>query len=287
MRYRFVRDHRDQFQVRMMCRVLEVSHSGYYAWRSRPQSTRESENKVLTEEIKSIHVKSRRTYGSPRIYRKLLAEGFRCSRGRVARLMRKHDIRARSNRKFVVTTDSKHDLPVADNLLDRQFDVDLPNQVWVSDITYIPTCEGWLYLATILDLYSRKIVGWSMDSSMSRQLVLDALDTAVRSRKPANGLIHHSDRGSQYASGDYRKALDQHGIICSMSRKGDCWDNAVMESFYRSLKTELVCQRSYGTRAQARQEIFEYIEVFYNRQRIHSYLGYLCPVDYEAQEKAA
>lgn len=287
MRYRFVRDHRSQFQVSMMCWVLEVSRSGYYAWVSRPQSRRELENEALTEKIKSIHTKSRKTYGSPRIHRKLLSEGFRCSRGRVAQLMRNHEIRAQTKRRFVVTTDSKHDFPVAKNLLDRQFDVAEPNRVWVSDITYIPTSEGWLYLATTLDLYSRKIVGWSMDSSMSRELVLDALDMAVRARKPATGLIHHSDRGSQYASGDYRKALDQHGMLCSMSRKGDCWDNAVMESFYRSLKTELVYQRTYSTREEARREIFEYIEVFYNRQRMHSYLGYLCPTDYEAQGKAA
>jgi transposase InsO family protein len=271
----------------MMCRVLEVSRSGYYAWRSRPESNRETENKALAEKIRSIHAKSRKTYGSPRIHRKLMAEGFRCGRGRVARLIRKHDIRARSRRKFVVTTDSKHNFPVAENLLDRQFDVAAPNQVWVSDITYIPTGEGWLYLATILDLYSRKIVGWSMDSSVGRQIVLDALEMAVRARKPAKGLVHHSDRGSQYASGDYQKALAEHEMLCSMSRKGDCWDNAVMESFYRSLKTELVHQQDYKTKAEARQDIFEYIEVFYNRQRIHSYLGYLCPVDYEALGRAA
>ncbi len=287
MRYRFVREHRNQFQVNTMCRVLEVSRSGYYAWRSRPASNREIENKALAEKIKSIHAKSRRVYGSPRVHRKLLAEGFQCSRGRVARLMRRHDIRAKSKRKFVVTTDSKHNFPVAESLLDRQFDVESPNRVWVSDITYIPTDEGWLYLATILDLYSRGIVGWSMDSSASRRIVLDALEMAVGARKPAKGLIHHSDRGSQYASGDYRKALAEHGMLCSMSRKGDCWDNAVIESFYRTLKTELVHHRNYATREGARQEIFEYIEVFYNRQRIHSYLGYLCPLDYEAQGRAA
>jgi len=271
----------------MMCRVLEVSRSGYYAWRSRRASNRESENKVLAEKIKTIHAKSRKTYGSPRIHRRLMAEGFRCSRGRVARLMRRHDIRAKSKRKFVVTTDSKHNFPVAANLLDRQFDVESPNCAWVSDITYIPTGEGWLYLATILDLYSRKIIGWSMDSSVSRQIVLDALEMAVGARKPAKGLIHHSDRGSQYASGDYRKALAEHGMVCSMSRKGDCWDNAVMESFYRSLKTELVHQQDYKTKEEARRKIFEYVEVFYNRQRIHSYLGYVSPVDYEAQGRAA
>ncbi len=287
MRYRFVLGHRDQFQTSMMCRVLEVSRSGYYAWRSRPESNRETENKALAEKIKTIHKKSRKTYGSPRIHRRLMAEGFRCSRGRVARLMRRHDIRAKSKRKFVVTTDSKHNFPVAENLLDRQFDVESPNQAWVSDITYIPTGEGWLYLATILDLYSRKIIGWSMDSSVSRQIVLDALEMAVGARKPAKGLIHHSDRGSQYASGDYRKALAEHGMVCSMSRKGDCWDNAVMESFYRSLKIELVHQRNYTTKEEARREIFEYIEVFYNRQRIHSYLGYLSPVDYEAHGNRA
>jgi putative transposase len=287
MRYRFVRNHRSQFRVSMMCRVLEVSRSGYYAWRNRPTSSRETENTALAEKIKSIHRKSRKTYGSPRIHRRLTSEGFCCSRGRVARLMRKHGIRAKSKRKFIVTTDSKHDFEVAENVLARQFDVDSPNRAWVSDITYIPTREGWLYLATILDLYSRKIVGWSMDSSASRRIVLGALEMAVVSRKPAAGLIHHSDRGSQYASNDYRKALAEHGMLCSMSRKGDCWDNAVMESFYRTLKNELVHQRDYATREQARREIFEYVEMFYNRQRIHSYLGYMSPVDYEAQRKAA
>ena len=211
----------------------------------------------------------------------LMAEGERCGRGRVERLMAANGIRAKQKRKFVATTDSKHNLPVAENILRREFTVEEPDKVWVSDITYIPTDEGWLYLAGVLDLCSKTAVGWSMRESLERELVIDALTMAYRRRRPGEGLIHHSDRGSQYASEDYRKLLDSYGMQTSMSRKGDCWDNAPMESFFGTLKKELVHHRRYRTREEARREIFEYIEVFYNRERLHSSLGYLSPADCE------
>jgi transposase InsO family protein len=266
-----------------MCRVLRVSRSGYYAWRKRPPSIRSIRNAVLLEKIKAVHKKSRKTYGSPRVHKKLVAEGERCGRGRVAWLMSANGIRAKQKRKFVATTDSKHDLPVADNILGREFQVDEPNKVWASDITYIPTDEGWLYLAGVLDLCSRTAVGWSMSESLEKELVLDALDMAYRRRRPEASLIHHSDRGSQYASNAYRQLLEGYGMKMSMSRKGDCWDNAVMESFFGTLKKELAHHRRYRTRAEARKDIFEFIEVFYNRERLHSSLGYLSPLDYESQ----
>ena len=232
-------------------------------------------------QIKAVHKKSRKTYGSPRIYETLKASGETCSKKRVDRLMAKNGIRAKQKRKFVVTTDSKHNLPVADNILNREFNVHEPNTVWTSDITYIPTDEGWLYLAGVLDLCSKTAVGWSMGESMDRRLVIDALTMAYRRRKPCEGLIHHSDRGSQYASEDYRNLLRSYGMQMSMSRKGNCWDNAPMESFFGTLKKELVYHRKYRTREEARRDIFEYIEVFYNRERLHSSLGYLSPTDYE------
>jgi putative transposase len=264
-----------------MCRVLKVSRSGYYAWRGRPASERDAENRRLLDRIRIVYKKSRKTYGSPRVHSQLVLDGEKCSRGRVERLMSANGIRAKGRRKFVATTDSKHDLPVAENVLGREFSVEEPNRVWVSDITYIPTDEGWLYLAGVLDLCSRTAVGWSMSESLERRLVMDALEVAYRRRKPGRGLIHHSDRGSQYASHDYRKLLSDYGMQMSMSRKGDCWDNAVMESFFGTLKKELVHHRRYRSREEARREIFEFIEVFYNRQRLHSSLGYLAPAEYE------
>lgn len=265
----------------MMCRVLKVSRSGYYAWRGRPESERDMENRRLVDRIRMVHKKSRKTYGSPRVHSQLVLDGERCSRGRVARLMSANGIRARGRRKFVATTDSKHDLPVAENVLGRDFSVAEPDRVWVSDITYIPTDEGWLYLAGVVDLCSRTAVGWSMSEGLERQLVMDALKMAYLRRRPCKGLIHHSDRGSQYASADYRQLLSDYGMQMSMSRKGDCWDNAVMESFFGTLKKELVHHRRYRTREEARREIFEFIEIFYNRQRLHSSLGYLPPAEYE------
>jgi len=283
MRYAFIAAHFTQFPMRLMCRALEVSRSGYYAWRKRPASRRSMKNRLLLERIKEVHKNSRKTYGSPRVHRQLLAEGERCGRGRVERLMSANGIRAKQKRKFVATTDSKHDLPVAENILQREFHVEEPNRVWLSDITYIPTDEGWLYLAGVLDLCSRTAVGWSMGESLETGLVLDALKMAHQRRRPGDGLIHHSDRGSQYASDDYGDLLKSYGMQMSMSRKGDCWDNAVMESFFGTLKKELVHHRKYRTRAEARQDIFEFIEVFYNRERLHSSLGYMSPAAYEKQ----
>lgn len=264
-----------------MCRALKVSTSGYYAWRSRPESKSSRSNRVLLVEIKATYKQRKKRYGSPRIYRDLKAQGIKCGENRVARLMRKHGIRAKQARKFKATTDAKHEMPVAENHLDRQFDVDRPNAVWVSDITYVWTREGWLYLAVVIDLFSRQVVGWCVRSDLDRALVLEALSGALRQRKPSAALIHHSDRGSQYASSDYQRMLAQAGILCSMSRKGNCWDNAPAESFFASLKAELVHGRQFHTRAEARSELFEYIEVWYNRQRLHSSLGYLSPVQYE------
>jgi putative transposase len=287
MTFRFIRDHREDFPVRLMCRVLDVSSSGFYHWLHRPESPRAAENRVLVEKIQAIHSDSRRTYGSPRVHASLQDAGYRIGRNRVARLMRENGIRAKTKRKFRVTTDSRRDHPVAPNLLDRQFEVAAPNTVWLADISYIPTREGWLHLAVVLDLFSRQVVGWAMDAQMPQELTLAALDMAIKRRRPLPGCMHHSDRGSQYAAGDYRKQLAKYGMVCSMSRKGNCWDNAPMESFFHSLKTELVHHRDYQTRDEARRDIFEYIEVFYNRQRRHSTLGYLSPAQFEVAALAA
>jgi transposase InsO family protein len=287
MKFRFIRDHREDFPVRLMCRVLDVSSSGFYDWLERPESPRAVENRALVAKIQAIHGDSRRTYGSPRVHASLQDAGYRIGRHRVARLMRDNAIRARTKRKFRVTTDSRHDHPVAPNRLDRQFEVAAPNTVWVADISYIPTREGWLYLAVVLDLFSRQVVGWAMDQQMPQELTLAALDMAIQRRRPLPGCMHHSDRGSQYAAGDYQKQLAKYGMVCSMSRKGNCWDNAPMESFFHSLKTEQVHHCDYQTRDEARRDIFEYIEVFYNRQRRHSTLGYLSPAQFELAALAA
>ena len=287
MKFRFIRDHREDFPVRLTCRVLDVSSSGFYDWLERPESPRAVENRALVAKIQAIHGDSRRTYGSPRVHASLQDAGCRIGRNRVARLMRDNAIRARTKRKFRVTTDSRHDHPVAPNRLDRQFEVAAPNTVWVADISYIPTREGWLYLAVVLDLFSRQVVGWAMDQQMPQELTLAALDMAIRRRRPLPGCLHHSDRGSQYAAGDYQKQLAKYGMVCSMSRKGNCWDNAPMESFFHALKTEQVHHCDYQTRDEARRDIFEYIEVFYNRQRRHSTLGYLSPAQFELAALAA
>jgi transposase InsO family protein len=261
--------------------VLAASRSGYYLWLAEPESSRSRENRRLVIEIKMIHEKSRETYGSPRIHESLKSSGESCSRKRVEKLMAINGIRAKQKRKFIMTTDSKHDLPVAENTLSREFSVDEPNKVWTSDITYISTDEGWLYLAGVLDLCSRTAVGWSMGETMDRWLVMDALSMAYRRRRPKKGLLLHSDRGSQYASEEYRNLVKEYGMQMSMSRKGNCWDNAPMESFFGTLKKELVHHKKYKTREEAKRDIFEYIEVFYNRERLHSSLGYLSPLDYE------
>jgi transposase InsO family protein len=270
-----------------MCRLLEVSSSAYYAWQGRPESRQMREDRRLLVEIKAIHQAKRETYGSPRIHAELKAHGLRLGEKRVARLMGAGGIRAKQKRKFKATTDSKHSHPVASNLLARDFEAAAPNEKWVADITYISTREGWLYLAAILDLYSRMIVGWSMAGRMTKSLVLDAQDMAVGRRHPGPGLIHHSDRGSQYACGEYQEALKTHGMVRSMSRKGDCWDNAPMERFFHTLKTELVHRRHYQTRQEAKNDIFVYIEIFYNRSRRHSALGFIAPAEYDMMEIAA
>jgi len=281
VRYRFIEEHRAQWPVRLLCQVLGVSAGGYYAWRDRPASAQEQRREALVVAIRAIHQEVKQRYGSPRVHAELVARGQACCVNTVAKLMRAHGITAKTQRNFRCTTDSNHDRPVADNLLERQFEPTAANRAWVADITYIPTREGWLYLAAVEDLYSRQIVGWSMGERITSRLVVDALEMAVSRRLPGEGLVAHSDRGSQYASEHYQRLLEKHGITCSMSRRGDCWDNAPMESFFASLKKELVHHEDYQTRAEARASVFEYIEVFYNRLRRHSALGYLSPVEYE------
>lgn len=266
-----------------MCRVLQVSRSGYYTWLKRPESNRSRENRQLVEQIRNIHEQSRRTYGSPRVHAELQTMRVICSENRVARLMRLNGIAVEKKRKFTKTTDSNHQLPIAPNLLDQQFEVSKPDVVWTTDITYIWTKQGWLYLAIVLDLFSRRIVGWSMAPTLERTLVMAALQMAIMIRTPAEGLMHHSDRGSQYASYDYQKMLQQKKIVSSMSRRGNCYDNAPTESCFATLKRELVYLRNYSSHAEARQDIFEYIEVWYNRRRKHSAIGYMSPVEYEQQ----
>jgi transposase InsO family protein len=264
-----------------MLRALGVSASGYYVWRKDPGSDRKKENLRLVTHIKAVHEESRKTYGSPRVHAELCSRGIRCGKNRVARLMRQRGIQARHKRKFKATTDSNHQLPVYENRLNRCFDVSSPNTSWAADITYIWTHEGWLYLAVILDLFSRKIIGWSMSEGMEKQLVIDALLMALGQRKPGVGMLHHSDRGSQYASKEYQALLRDARISCSMSRKANCWDNAVLESFFSTLKREWVQGKRYRTRSEARADIFYYIETWYNRKRRHSTLGYLSPAEYE------
>ncbi len=281
MKFEFIEAEKASFPIAFMCAQLEVTKSGFYAWRKRPPSARALADDALLKEIRAIHAESQRRYGSPRVHRELAAKDIHASKHRVARLMRENGLRGKRRRKFRHTTDSDHTMPVAPNTLARDFTADAPNEVWVTDITYIPTGEGWLYLAAILDLYSRRVVGWSMSERITRQLTLDALSMALAARTPSGGLLHHSDRGSQYASADYRAALDDAGIECSMSRKGNCWDNAVAESFFATLKTELVHDANWRTRAEARSAIFHYLEVFYNRRRRHSSIGYVSPEEFE------
>ena len=263
------------------CDALEVSESGYYAWVGRTPSQADRRRDQLVAVITQVHAEVKERYGSPRMTAELNARGYACTVNTVADLMKTHGIRAKTVRRFVRTTDSRHSLPVADNLLDRQFEPGRPNVAWSADITYIPTADGWLYLAVVEDLFSRRIVGWSMDATMTSRLVVDALDMAVRRRVPEEGLLAHSDRGSQYASDHYQRLLGEHGITCSMSGVAQCWDNAPVESFFASLKRELVHHERYTTREQAKASIFEYIEAFYNRVRLHSSLGYLSPEQFE------
>ena len=287
MRFPFIAAEKANHSVRMLCRCMRVSRSGFYAWRRRAESERRKEDRRLTEAISKAHVESRCTYGSPRVHAELHEAGERLSRKRVARLMREAGLQARRRRRFKRTTDSDHTFPVASNVLDRRFTVEGPNLWWAGDITCIPTDEGWLYLAVLLDLFSRRVVGWSMASTITRQLAIDALRMALDARAPGRELGHHTDRGSQYASTDYRKLLDARGITCSMSRRGNCWDNAVSESFFSSLKMECVYREHFVTRAQARAAVFDYIEVFYNRQRRHSTLGQISPAEFERRASAS
>jgi putative transposase len=268
--------------VGVQCRVLEVSRSGYYAWRDRPRSERSARHDRLMTEMRAIHAeKHKRSYGSPRMHEELRGLGHEVSENTVARLMKENGLRATTARKFRHTTDSNHGRPVAENLLDREFTATRPNEKWASDITYVETDEGWLYVATVEDLYSRKVVGWSLRDRMTSDLVESALEMAIGRRLPSGDLLLHSDRGSQYASGSYQELLKSQGITCSMSRRGNCWDNAPMESFYATFKKELVHQERYATREEARASIVEYIELFYNVERRHSSLGYVSPQAFE------
>jgi len=264
-----------------MCRVLDVSRSGYYAWCRRPESFRSIENRRLIERIREIHARSRQAYGSPRIHIELREQGESCGRHRVARLMRRYRVQGIRRRRYKRSTGTSHGRLRAENLLAQQFAVSQPNTVWAADITTLWTGSGWLYLAVVMDLYSRGIVGWAMGNRMTEQLAIDALAMALARRCPTEGLLHHSDQGSQYAGEEFQRILSEHGIICSMSRKGNCYDNACVESFFSTLKTELIRRQRYATREEARAAIFDYIEVFYNRQRRHSTLAYKTPAEFE------
>jgi transposase InsO family protein len=283
VKFGWIHHQREQFEVSIMCEVLDVSRSGYYAWAVRAPGDQRLRREELIGKIRESHEQSGGTYGSPRVYEDLAEQKVKVCVNTVAKLMKQAEIRSVMHRKFIVkTTDSDHDFPVAPNLLDRQFDAELPNRKWVCDITYIHTGEGFLYLAGVMDLCSRKIVGWSMADHLRAELCMDAVDMAIKSRKPGKDLIHHSDRGVQYACMDYRRLLQSHDIQLSMSRAGDCYDNAAMESFWGTLKTELVYHREYKTREEARRSIFEYIECWYNRRRRHSAIGYKSPEQFEA-----
>ena len=287
MRYRAIQKHDRRFPIRLMCRALAVSPAGYYAWRSRPESHRAVSARTLLSAIRVIHQESRETYGSPSIWDALLKQGHGVGEHRVARLMRQHGIRAKTVKKWRATTQSQHRFPVAANTLNRQFTVESPNRVWAGDLTYTWTAVGSLYLAVLLDLYSRAVIGWAMGVRLTVDLAERALTMALANRTPTAGLLHHSDRGSQYAATSYQQLLATHGITTSMSRTGNCWDNACVESFFGTLKRELVYHRHYATREDATQDIFEYIEVFYNRKRRHSTLGYDSPAEYEARTAVA
>lgn len=284
--YEQVREQEHEYPVSIQCEVLGVSTSGYYDWKDRPESPRAVENKMLTEKITHLFEESEETYGSPRIHDDLKEAGIKCSENRVARLMRKEGIKSVHKRKFKVTTDSNHKLPISENVLNREFTADAPNQKWAGDITYIRTGQGWLYLSVVVDLFSRQIIGWSMSNTLEKNLAVDALTMACQQRGVSPELFH-SDRGVQYASGAFQTQLEDEGILGSMSRRGNCWDNSVVESFFHTLKVERVYRKQYATRAEARRCIFDYIERFYNRKRKHSSLGNMTPVRYEKTTKAA
>ncbi len=281
MIYEFIQGHQIRHSVERMCRLLRVSRSGYYAWRNREPGTRKQEDAMLIQKIREAYRKGRGTYGSPRITKELNAQGIGCGENRIARLMRTIGLKAKSTRRWKRTTDSRHAHPLAPNRLEELEGITHPNQVWVADITYLWTQEGWFYLAAVLDLYSRKVVGWCMQNRLTQDLVIQSFQQAVFQRNPPPGLIFHSDRGSQYTSQSMRHLLQNHQLLQSMTGRGNCYDNAVMESFFHSLKTEWVRFHTYQTRLEAKQSLFEYIEIFYNRIRRHSSIDYYSPNDYE------
>ena len=283
MRYQFIQDHEREHRITAMCRVFQVSRSGYYGWRIRPECARARENRKLLARIRAIHVRAREAYGVVKTCRALQDEGRAIGHNRVARLRRLHGLVARRVRRFRLARAARNNMPAAPNLLDRDFTVHQPNRIWVGDITFVPTREGWLYLAVLLDLYSRQVVGWAMGERQNRQLAIDALVMAIERRQPKPGLLHHTDQGLLYATPDYRAILKAHHMMASMSNKGDCYDNAVAESFFSGLKNELLWDRNFRTRSEARSAIFEWIEVFYNRERRHETLDYVSPVRYEEQ----
>jgi putative transposase len=284
VKFAFIRDHREAFPVAALCAVLGVSRGGFYAWGRRPPAAGDLRRTELVGRIRAAHSESRATYGSPRVFRALKGAGVACCQNTVAKLMKSEGIRSKSKRPVRVrTTDSRHDHPVAANVLDRAFYPERADEVWTADITYVPTGEGWLYLAVVMDLFSRRIIGWSTADHLRAELTCDALEMALTHRRPNGELLHHSDRGAQYASGAYQGILAGHGIEPSMSRAGNCHDNAVTESFFSTLKGELTHHESYADREEARRSLFEYIEVFYNRKRLHSTLGYRSPADYEVR----
>ena len=285
MKYAWVWEHTGEFPVAPMCRVLSISRSGYYDWLKRGQSHRDKRREQIAAAARRSHQESNGIYGYRKVHDEIVKDyGLKCCKETVRRVMKQAGIRSKVAKKFVVTTNSRHSRPVAANKLDRDFKANGPNQKWVADITYVSTREGWLYLGTVMDLWSRRIVGWSMSRTIDAKLVCDAFSMAARMRCPGAELIHHSDRGVQYASERFRQLLDLHGVECSMSRKGDCWDNAPAESFFGKLKAEHIGRRVYATRREAEQELFWYIEVFYNRKRRHAALGYLSPVQFEQRD---
>jgi transposase InsO family protein len=287
VKFAFIEEKKVAFPIEPMCRVLGVSSSGYYAWQQRPVSERDKADERLAVEVVAAHKRSRATYGSPRVHAELRARGIRVGRKRIERLMREKGIQARRKRRFRRTTDSNHPNPVAPNVLARRFEPAAPNAVWVTDVTYVWTDEGWLYLAIMLDLFARKVVGWATSAANDTALALAALEAALNARRPPPGLLHHSDRGSPYASADYRAALKGRGIIASMSRTGDCWDNSVAESFFATIKAELIDFERFATRSAADAAIADYIERFYNPQRRHSYLGFISPIEFELKAHVA
>ena len=288
MKYRFVFNNRKNYPIERLLKVLNIRKSGYYKWLSRTPSKREIENDKILSEIKAAYLNSRGMYGSPRVYKCLHNKGIKCGKNRVVRLMKENQIVSKTRKKYKTTTNSRHNNPVYENILDRRFQVDKPNKVWVSDITYIWTDEGWLYLCVIIDLYSRKVVGWAMREWLDNKLVISAFSMAYLQRKPnLDTLLFHSDQGIQYTSKDFQKILKNKKVLCSMSRKGNCWDNACAESFFHTLKAEEVQHFRYYTRESAKVRIFDYIERFYNNSRMHSYLGYMNPTEFENKRKSA